>query len=865
MDKKSWNAIMASAAGRGTPIKPRYFEDVLKVELRSINHRRETFGTPQVEALPDDGKQRPVSPSVAPSPNPAELFPPEATEILPDIDLDTPDYQKTRPRPVPCTAKGLAFSGGGIRSAAVCLGALQALQNRNRINALDYLSTVSGGGYIGASLSAALSEQGSKTFPYGGDVADSPAIAHLRNFSNYLLPRERSGIRNVSENAAVVLRGLLANAVVVFATMLFFALLVIAAYPVRASLTQGSFLLRLIYQPDPASLMAQPFFLTIVLLVALGLWLVIWALLRGFLSKDHFASDTRGGALTTARILLIAVAAVAVFDLQPIAIEGLLRFQTWLECHPGAFAIGPKTIMGVLTAFSGAVSALSRVLGQFLKTSQRSTEWTTLLQRGATHVLLFFAAMALPLALWILYLYLSAAAIDGWQLPDAVEHAIVWIRSWFSTWLPTCLVARTSTGQLYQLLFVPSFVVFLCFQANGYSLHRLYRDRLSHAFLFKATDGQEPTFLDRLKLSQLAECNGPYHIINAAMNVQGSKEANRRGRDADFFMFTRDFIGSDLTLYGRTNETLAKLALPRAQQPSAVAQTPPLAPGMEAKDLRLDLATAMAISGAAISANMGANTVRLLSPTLALLNIRLGYWLDNPRDLARGPNSSKLGRSILKRIFGKGYLLLEMTNQLSETSRQLYLSDGGHIENLGVYELLKRGCALIVVVDAEADPDMAFPSLLKLERYARIDLGVRIKLPWESIAWTSKEVSADIAADFPMRCPGPHCAVGQIIYQNGATGIMVYFKSSLSGDEKDYILDYRRRFAAFPHETTGDQFFTEEQFESYRALGFHMVDGFFGGADSFSYLSEAEGGFLSEEAARAAVLKMLPALSAITP
>ena len=159
-------------------------------------------------------------------------------------------------------------------------------------------------------------------------------------------------------------------------------------------------------------------------------------------------------------------------------------------------------------------------------------------------------------------------------------------------------------------------------------------------------------------------------------------------------MFTRDFVGSDLTLYGPTKETFATTA------------------DMEHIDPRLDLATAMAISGAAVSANMGASTVRLLSPTLALLNVRLGYWMRNPRDLARDATMPTKLRNLLSQILDKFYLVAEMLNWLSETSRNVYLTDGGHIENLGVYELLKRGCQNIIVIDAEADPSMSFGSLL---------------------------------------------------------------------------------------------------------------------------------------------------------
>jgi hypothetical protein len=127
---------------------------------------------------------------------------------------------------------------------------------------------------------------------------------------------------------------------------------------------------------------------------------------------------------------------------------------------------------------------------------------------------------------------------------------------------------------------------------------------------------------------------------------------------------------------------------------------------------------------------------------------------------------------------------------------------------------------------------MSFPSLLLLERYARIDFGALITLPWEGVADHCRSVSdafvkaKEKGIEAP-RTPGPHCAVGEIHYAKSEPGILVYFKSSLSGDEKDYILDYKRRNPAFPHESTGDQFFSEEQFEAYRALGFHIVNEFF--------------------------------------
>jgi hypothetical protein len=140
---------------------------------------------------------------------------------------------------------------------------------------------------------------------------------------------------------------------------------------------------------------------------------------------------------------------------------------------------------------------------------------------------------------------------------------------------------------------------------------------------------------------------------------------------------------------------------------------------------------------------------------------------------------------------------------------------------------------------SEADPDLNFGSLIKLERYARIDLGLRIDLPWAAIRDISRRASQEILKQGNMPpdavAKGPHCALGTIYYPRqdekaddpDGTGVLLYVKASFTGDENDYVVDYKRRNPEFPHETTLDQLFTEEQFEVYRALGFHAVDSAF--------------------------------------
>jgi hypothetical protein len=241
---------------------------------------------------------------------------------------------------------------------------------------------------------------------------------------------------------------------------------------------------------------------------------------------------------------------------------------------------------------------------------------------------------------------------------------------------------------------------------------------------------------------------------------------------------------------------------------------------------------------------MGAQSIKPLTATLALLNIRLGYWLRNPLRVPKPSSNHATGGRYLttdvfrfRNILANYYFLGELFGQLSERRKSVYLTDGGHIENLGIYELLRRRCRVIMAIDAEADPQMAFGSFNTLERFALIDMGIRIDLPWEKIAKESLATgkAIDETGDTPKH-NGPHCAMGEIRYPGGRKGILIYIKASLTGDENDYVFDYKKRYDAFPHETTLDQWFTEEQFEAYRALGFHATYGLFSGSDNFAHL-----------------------------
>jgi hypothetical protein len=172
------------------------------------------------------------------------------------------------------------------------------------------------------------------------------------------------------------------------------------------------------------------------------------------------------------------------------------------------------------------------------------------------------------------------------------------------------------------------------------------------------------------------------------------------------------------------------------------------------------------------------------------------------------------------------------------------LTDGGHIDNLGVYELLRRRCKLIIAIDGEADPDFDSGSLVQVERFARIDMNVIIKLNWEPIGMRTLAVTDEIKNGQLKSQSGPHVALGSISYppltEGGERekGVLIYIKASLSGDESDYVIAYKKANPQFPHETTLDQLFSEEQFEAYRALGEHIARRFLDGRDGVAAYSD---------------------------
>jgi hypothetical protein len=169
---------------------------------------------------------------------------------------------------------------------------------------------------------------------------------------------------------------------------------------------------------------------------------------------------------------------------------------------------------------------------------------------------------------------------------------------------------------------------------------------------------------------------------------------------------------------------------------------------------------------------------------------------------------------------GLNYLLKELVGGTDDNAGYVYLSDGGHFENMALYEMVKRRAGLIIVCDAEADGDYKFAGIGNAIRKCRIDLGIDIQLD-----------ITPIVPDKATNLSKAHCAVGTIHYENAdpdaPSGTIIYVKASLAGDEPTDVKNYSKTCPAFPHESTVDQWFTETQFESYRSLGYHIISSSF--------------------------------------
>jgi len=597
-------------------------------------------------------------------------------------------------------AVGLALSGGGIRSATFCLGVVQVLAARGLFKDVDFLSSVSGGGYTGSFLTRRLGKsqpQSDVGHPHG---PDPKAIRYLRQHAKYLAAID---LKQRWSMVTSTLAGLVLNWTAPLLVIIVAALIGITYRTLPARI------------PWPL-LVSISGALTVIALPVYG------GLLR-LGRKEALISGSVLGGLVGLTVLLVAACLIdAGYDV----------FSTAMPSWPSS-------------AMLASLVAAGPIILRIMPVARRPA-----VRKAVLKVLLLLAGLIIPIgALGLFYALWSTGA----QSPEARTIVI-------------------GVGVAVGLV-----AIFLL-NINLTGFHRLYRDHLGRTFVQFTEKDDDPVPLAGVNPDGTA----PYHLINTTVNLPSSTHEALRERRSDFFLFSKGWCGSPSTGYDQTTEWKTNNKSP-------------------------DLATAMAISGAAASSHMGLGSMPTLRALLTFLNVRLGFWILRP------------GKKTWPKVPGFLCLLREMTGiGMSENDKWLNLSDGGHIENMGAYELLRRRCKYIICVDGESDPECSFHGLMTLVRHAQIDFGVRME-----------PLLGDMRPNATTGFSQTHATLFRVRYAdpNDPPALFLYLKLSVTGNEPELIRRYRTLHPDFPHQTTLDQFFDEEQFEAYRQLGVHVAEGLF--------------------------------------
>jgi predicted acylesterase/phospholipase RssA len=401
--------------------------------------------------------------------------------------------------------------------------------------------------------------------------------------------------------------------------------------------------------------------------------------------------------------------------------------------------------------------------------------------------------------------------------------------AFFANAMGVWLIDQAHSPGEYKILIAQSFIasgLFLLIaiaamkiDVNRFSMHGVYRNRLVRAFLggARASRTADPfTDFDPVDNHRVSELKAQkdsrrvlYPVINVTLNLVGGENLAWQERKASSFIITPLYCGS--AILGTEITGRAAANDPRRWK-GAYVETKDYGgkePDLNDNKTGISLGTAMTISGAAASPSMGYNSSPGTAFLMTLFNVRLGAWLANPaaeiskEEVKAGPTSA------LKP------LLTEALGLTDAKSDNVYLSDGGHFDNLGIYEMIRRRCRYILVVDADADEKFDFEDLARSVRFAAIDLDA--KLEFASIKMKPAREAEETSSTF---------AIGKITYAESPAdpSWLIYLKPTYFYETVPIdVRSYGAANSTFPHETTLDQWFGESQFESYRRLGEYLM------------------------------------------
>lgn len=771
-----------------------------------------------------------------------------------------------KPESKPEQLSGIALSGGGVRASVVALGVLQTLADQDLLSRFHYISTVSGGGYIGAALSWFWSskriqeERLPKAAPRFGCGRNDFPFQELE--AGRLLPEATNYASLLIKDKAIHNLWFLRNHGSYLTSgdgVGFTALLIAIARTVVISL--------LVWMP-----VLIGFFWVIELLNKAS-----YAKLTGYCDADYPARWCRNleffsegplymlllaGSLVAAMVFFLSVVTLALF-------EPARKERTEARISQRARAGTPYIVFGsvlmmmslwyILTRYvqvaTGALAVIATVGASWLlatgaaKFSVKNTSY--FLRRGFDRwsyavlpwplVFLFLGAMpfianhapGLAEGSWlgrsiggslggvIALLSGVATAIYGYYvkaksiLPGVAGQAFALTGSvlFLSGLLFFSFVVARHVSELRNVyadiavlsLFLIALFLGFFSSVNATGLHRFYRDRLMETFMPMTeaiASGQaiQSDVADTLSLADMWDNKSPekrpYHLVNTHAILIRDRDPKIALRGGENFLMSAAVVGSNATGWMKTSDYIDGSG-------------------------PLTLASAMAASGAAANANAGyigtgITRQRFVSAVMSTLNIRLGVWISNPRAMAK--------RNLTKRFkmtatyFGPALMsgILNLGNH--REANYIEVSDGGHFENLGMYELVRRKASLILVVDAEQDGAINLSSLVSSTNRIKEDFGATIRFlesrgPELLIGQESHQYPGGVKI-----AKSPYI-VGDIIYRDGSHGALVYIKATMITG-LDFATDgYRASNPDFPHQTTVDQFFDPEQFEAYRDLG----------------------------------------------